>query len=136
MHSRGSSLVESLVAMSIFSIGTAATGAWFAQSLAADAQVSRVLAADAMASSLAARMRYNRAGVAGGHYTVSVDASSCVHACDAAALASDDMRRFREALTTHLGPAADGRVQCDVAEACDIRMTRQGREVLAWRVRL
>jgi hypothetical protein len=122
--------------MSIFSIGTAATGAWFAQSLAADAQVSRVLAADAMAASLAARMRYNRAGVAGGHYTVSLDASSCVHACDAAALASDDMRRFREALATHLGPAADGRVQCDVAETCDVRLTLQGREVLAWHFRL
>jgi prepilin-type N-terminal cleavage/methylation domain-containing protein len=137
MHSNGSSLIESLVAMSIFSIGSAATGAWFVQTLATDARVSHWLAAEAIAASMEARMRSNPVGMSGGVYAAAPEASSpeasdCVHACDAAALAADDVRRFREALTAHVGVAADGNVSCGSERTCVVRIRWQGREVLVW----
>lgn len=132
MKSRGSSLVESLVAMSIFSIGSAATGAWFVRAAADDTRASRLVAADAMADSLAARMRSNMPAVADGGYTMSSNAKDCVHSCDAMALAADDMRRFRDGLNESVGPAAEGNVSCETAATCVIRITWQGREVLAW----
>jgi type II secretory pathway pseudopilin PulG len=119
MQSRGSSLVESLVAMSVFSIGSAATGAWFVRTTADDARVSRSVAADAIAASLVARMRSNAPGVASGGYTVSSDAPGCVRSCDAVALAADDMRRFRRTLKESMGPAADGNVSCEAATRSD-----------------
>lgn len=132
MQSRGSSLVESLVAMSVFSIGSAATGAWFIRITADDARVSRSVAADAIAASLAARMRSNAPGVASGGYTVSSDAPDCVRSCDAVALAADDMRRFRQTLKESMGPAADGNVSCETATRCVVLITWRDREVLAW----
>jgi hypothetical protein len=124
--------------MSIFSIGSALSGAWFVQILGADARLSRRLAAEAIAASIEARMRVNPAGVSGGHYTVSSEtvvahASGCLHGCDAATLAADDTRLFREALTTHLGPAADGDLECDTGGSCAVRIAWHGREVLLWR---
>ncbi|HVI54875.1 MAG TPA: prepilin-type N-terminal cleavage/methylation domain-containing protein [Luteibacter sp.] len=132
MNRRGSSLVESLVAMSVFSIGSAATGAWIAHVLMTDARASRLLAADAIAASLDARMRSNGAGVAAGSYMAAPQATSCVQACDAAALAADDIRRFRQALAANLGPAADGVVACETTGACAIRITWQHKALLAW----
>lgn len=137
MHSQGSSLVESLVAMSIFSIGSAATGAWIVQTLATDARVSRLLAAEAIAASMEARMRSNPAGVSAGAYgaspdTSASDASNCDDSCDTTALAADDMRRFREALTARVGTAADGDVRCDAERTCVVRIRWQGREALVW----
>lgn len=135
MHSRGSSLVESLVAMSVFGIGSAATGAWFVQALATDARVSRWLAAEATASDLAARMRVNAEGVSAGGYTLSSKAPACVRGCDPVALAGDDMRRFHDALSKQLGPGADGDVHCEMAAACVIRIRWQGQELLVWPVK-
>jgi len=135
MRTRGSSLVESLVAMSVFGIGSAATGAWFAQALATDVRVSRWLAAEAMANDLKARMRVNADGVSAGGYTHSLDASACVRGCDAVALAGDDMRRFHEALSKQLGPGAEGDVHCDAGAACVIRIHWRGQELLAWPVK-
>jgi prepilin-type N-terminal cleavage/methylation domain-containing protein len=132
MKCRGSSLVESLVAMSILSIGSAATGAWFVRTTVDDARVSRSVAADAIAASLAARMRSNEPGVTSGGYTASSGARECAISCDAMALAADDMRRFHETLKENIGSAADGSVSCEMATACVIRITWQGREVLAW----
>jgi len=132
MHSRGSSLVESLVAMSVFSIGSAATGVWFARTTSDDARVSRSVAADAIAASLAARMRSNAPGVASGAYSVSSDAPDCARSCDAVALAADDMRRFRQALKENMGPLSDGNVFCETATQCVVRITWRTREVLAW----
>lgn len=135
MHSRGSSLVESLVAMSVFGIGSAATGAWFAQALATDARVSRWLSAEATARDLKARMRVNADGVSAGGYTLSSEAAACVYGCDPVALAGDDMRRFHEALSTQLGPGADGDVHCETGAACVIRIRWRGQELLAWPVK-
>ena len=132
MQSRGSSLVESLVAMSVFSIGSAATGAWFARTTADDARVSRSVAADAIAASLAARMRLNAAGVARGGYTVSSGSPDCARSCDAVALAADDMRRFHQRLKENMGMAADGNVSCETTTRCVVRITWRHREVLAW----
>ena len=132
MHIRGSSLIESLVAMSVFSIGSAATGAWFVQISFSDVRASRVLAAHAIAASLEARMRVNPTAVATGGYMASSNAADCAPTCDAAALAADDMRRFRRSIAAALGSGASGVVDCKKAGNCVIRITRQGREVLAW----
>jgi prepilin-type N-terminal cleavage/methylation domain-containing protein len=132
MHIRGSSLIESLVAMSVFSIGSAATGAWFVQSSFNDARASRLRAANAIAASLEARMRSNAVGVADGDYAVSSSAAECVSSCNAAALAADDLQRFRDALTRRIGPSAEGAVHCEAAGRCVIRISCQAREVLAW----
>lgn len=136
MHIRGSSLIESLVAMSVFSIGSAATGAWLAQTAFNDAQASRLLAANAIAASLEARMRSNAVAVAGGDYATSSNAPGCVRSCNAQALAADDLRRLREALAERLGPAAHGVVHCGSASRCVIRITWNGPEVLAWEIEL
>jgi prepilin-type N-terminal cleavage/methylation domain-containing protein len=132
MHIRGSSLIESLVAMSVFSIGSAATGAWFFQTTFNDARASRLLAANAIAATLEARMRSNAMGVADGHYTMSSEAAACARSCNAAALAADDLRRFRKALVRRVGPSAEGVVRCETSSRCVIRIGCQGREVLAW----
>jgi hypothetical protein len=132
MSIRGSSLVESLVAASIFSIGSAATGAWLMRSTLADERASRLLAADAIASSLEARMRSNVAGFYSGAYLDPSDTASCARSCTAAAVAADDMRRFREALLRHVGPGADGRVRCRSRQNCVIHIVWQRTEVLAW----
>lgn len=136
MHIRGSSLIESLAAMSIFSIGSAASGAWFMQATLADARASRLLAANAIAASLEARMRSNPVAVAEGAYAVSSDAVACAHFCDAQALAADDLRRLREALAKRLGPTAHGSVRCESADSCVIRITWHGAEILTWAVEL
>lgn len=134
MLSRGSSLVESLVAMSVFSIGSAATGAWFVQVLVADARMSRLLAAEAVASDLQARMRANEKGASAGGYAVSSSGSACVRGCDAVALAGDDMRRFHEAVARQLGPRAYGDVYCEARGKCVLRIVWAGQEVLAWQL--
>ncbi|WP_158272733.1 hypothetical protein [Luteibacter sp. OK325] len=136
MPSRGSSLVESLVAMSVFSIGSAATGAWFIQTTFADARASRLLAATAIAASLEARMRSNAVAVADGDYTEASSAAGCVRSCDGKALAADDLRHFREVLAEGVGPAAQGAVRCKSASSCVIRITWKGLEVLEWAVEL
>lgn len=131
MHSRGSSLVESLVAMSVFSIGSAATGAWLVQVIATDARVSRSLAAEAIASNLEARMHANEVGVHAGGYVTSSNAPGCLRRCDAVAVAGDDMRRFHDAVAFQLGPRARGEVHCLRHGRCEIRIDWDGREMLA-----
>jgi Tfp pilus assembly protein PilV len=135
MHTRGSSLVESLVAMSVFAIGSAATGAWFAQVLVTDMRASRLLAAEAIASNLKARMRANEEGVSAGGYTASWEALACARGCSALALAGDDMRRFHEAVARQLGPRAYGDAHCDARGHCLISIDWDGREWLAWRLK-
>ena len=120
--------------MSIFSIGSAASGAWFIQTTLADARASRLLAANAIAASLEARMRSNAVAVADGAYAVSSNAVACARSCDAQALAADDLRRLRHALADRLGPTARGGVRCQSADRCVIRITWHGLEVLAWTV--
>lgn len=136
MKTHGSSLVESLVALSVFSIGSAATGAWFVRAVADDARVSRAVAARVMATSLAARMRANAPGASGGGYTNSPKAGYCATSCNAMALAADDMRRFHETLKAGVGPSADGEVSCETTTHCVIRIAWRGREVLAWPVQV
>lgn len=136
MHIRGASLIESLVAMSVFSIGSAATSAWFIQTAFDDARASRLAAASAIAASLEARMRSNVAAVDGGDYTVSSITAGCVRFCSVQALAADDLRGFRKALAANVGPAAHGAVRCKSRSSCIIRITWNGREVLAWAIEL
>jgi hypothetical protein len=132
MSIRGSSLVESLVAVSILSVGSAATGTWIVHSALGDLKVSRLLAADAIASSLEARMRSNAAGSDHGAYLNQEDATACVWSCAAADLAADDMWRFRGALARHLGAEAEGSVRCAPSKRCVIHIAWRGKEVLAW----
>jgi type II secretory pathway pseudopilin PulG len=132
MTTRGSSLVESLVALSVLSIGSVATGAWVIHSTLGDVRVSRLLAVDAIASSLEARMRSNPTGFDQGAYLNQAPPATCVRSCGAADLAADDMWRFREALARHLGAGAEGGVHCASSNTCVIHITWSGTEVLAW----
>lgn len=108
-HVSGSSLIESLVALAVFAIGSASTAAWVAQSMAVDARASRLVAATTIAVSVEARVR-----VGGG--TVS----------------DDDLRVFQAALIRRMGPAASGSVTCEPPAACVIRIAWATREVLSW----
>lgn len=132
MDIRGSSLIESLVAMSIFSIGSAATGAWVVRSSFDDIRASRRLAATAIAASLEARMRSNREGAFGGKYVVSSNVANCAQACDGDARAADDMRWFVDVVGTALGPSAHGEVACTAKGQCVIVLGRHDGEVLSW----
>jgi hypothetical protein len=118
--------------MSVFSIGSAATGAWLVQVIATDARVSRSMAAEAVANNLQARMRANEAGVSAGSYVTSSNTPACLRRCDAVAVAGDDMRRFHDAVASQLGPRARGEVHCLGNGRCEIRIDWDGRETLAW----
>jgi prepilin-type N-terminal cleavage/methylation domain-containing protein len=109
-HVSGSSLIESLVALAVFAVGSAATATWVAQSMAIDARASRLVAATTIAVSVEARIR------AGGGGTVS----------------DDDLRVFHAALIRRIGPAASGSVTCEPPAACVIRIAWATREVLSW----
>lgn len=66
----GSSLVEAMVALAVFAVGSAGAGAWVAMSVAVDAKASRMMAVVASAADLRERLRANVAGVAAGDYQV------------------------------------------------------------------
>jgi prepilin-type N-terminal cleavage/methylation domain-containing protein len=125
---RGSSLIESLVAMAVFAVGSAASGAWFAASMGVDARASRRVAAAHAVADLRERMAANREGVAAGYYASPVPAlPNCEEGCMADALAADDLRRFRDALRRQVGPAAAHTWHCEGMAACRVRVTWQGK---------
>lgn len=133
MHrSPGSSLIESLVALAIFAIGSAATGAWLARSVAIDVEATRSAIATTLGLSLEARMRANERGLDDGHYAYPASlATNCAEACDAAALAAADMAWFRRAVTERLAANTQTVVRCNAGE-CVIRVDDGGRTVLDW----
>lgn len=131
---RGSSLVESLVAVAVFAVGSAASGAWFAASMGVDARASRLVAATHAVADLRERMAANRGGVEAGYYANPTPASSsCEHGCAADALAADDLKRFREALREQIGPAVGYDWHCEGMAVCRVRVSWQGRVVFATR---
>lgn len=146
MHDiRGSSLIESLVALAIFAIGSASTATSIVHSMAIDSRASRLMAATTIAISLEERMRANRDGVVSGRYAwqgplrprtdipaTSLRASECDIACDSSGLAAHDLHAFRRALSVEMGDAAAGSVVCHTAATCVIRIAWAGRDVLAW----
>lgn len=135
MHIRGAALVESLVAMTVFAIGSAATGAWFVQSMAQGARASRIMAATVIAVSLEARLRANRVAAVEGRYgEESGVAQDCANGCDPRELAADDMARFHRALRERLGDDATGEVRCDAGGLCIITLQWHPRGFLAWHV--
>ncbi|MDQ0007871.1 prepilin-type N-terminal cleavage/methylation domain-containing protein [Luteibacter jiangsuensis] len=105
----GSSLIESLVALAVFAIGSASTATWVAQSMAVDARASRLVAATTIAVSLEARIRAGGGTVSDG-----------------------DLQVFHAALIRRMGPAARGSVICKPPAACAIRIAWATREVLSW----
>ncbi|MGF6709476.1 prepilin-type N-terminal cleavage/methylation domain-containing protein [Luteibacter sp. W1I16] len=105
----GSSLIESLVALAVFAIGSASTAAWVAQSMVVDARASRLVAATTIAVSTEARIR------AGG-----------------GSISDVDMELFHGALERGMGAAAKGSLTCEVPAPCVIRIAWAKREVLSW----
>jgi prepilin-type N-terminal cleavage/methylation domain-containing protein len=105
----GSSLIESLVALAVFAIGSASTATWVAQSMAADARASRLLAATTLAVSMEARIR------AGG-----------------GSISDGDMALFHGVLERRMGAAAKGSLRCELPAPCLIRIAWAKREVLSW----
>ncbi|MEX1827651.1 prepilin-type N-terminal cleavage/methylation domain-containing protein [Luteibacter sp. CQ10] len=116
----GSSLIECLVALAIFAIGSAAHATWLAHSLGVHARASRSFAATTVASNLATRMRANLDGVRRGDYTKPAN--------------HRDMTRFRRDLAEHLGPGASGKVDCEPDLSCRIRIDWAGHEEITWYV--
>jgi Tfp pilus assembly protein PilV len=137
MRTRGTALIESLVAMTIFTIGSAATGAWLVQSMAYDARASRTMAAVAIAASLEQRLRANRAAALAGAYNADgVAVHDCAGGCGTPGLARDDLFRFREALRLRLGDAVRGHAYCGSDGRCVIAIAWRESEVLTWRIAL
>jgi type II secretory pathway pseudopilin PulG len=135
MRNRGSALIESLVAMAVFAIGSAATGAWFMQSMAQGARASRMMAATVIAVSLEGRLRANRPAAVDGHYRKGPGATQdCANGCNSRELASDDMIRFHRMLRERLGDGATGDVGCDAYGRCIIVIQWRTRERLTWHV--
>lgn len=140
----GSSLIESLVALAVFAIGSASTATWMMQSMAIDARASRWVAATTIALSLEARMRVNRDGVIAGDYewqepvmrrpqgTQLTRPRKCDSGCNSSEIAEDDLRAFRLALARGVGAAATASVVCDVSAACEIRIAWAGQDALVW----
>lgn len=115
--------------MAVFAVGSAASGAWIAASMGVDARASRLVAAAHAVADLRERMAANREGVAAGYYDHPAPAlSDCMQGCVVDSLAADDLRRFRDALRRHVGPAAAHTLHCEIA-ACRVRVTWQGRVV-------
>lgn len=133
MRQAGSSLIESLTALAVLSVGAACHSIWTMQSMATHARASRLVAATTIAVSLEMRMRANRAGVVDGAYVDdNVGNSRCVHPCDARARAADDLRSFRAQLSRHVGAAASGRVRCVAGPRCSISILWSDRGILEW----
>jgi len=135
-RTRGSSLVECLVAIAVFAVGSSANATWMMQSMATHARASRLVAAVSIAGSLEARLRLNRDAALAGRYGDAARARSvdCAAGCDAAAIAALDLHAFQQALATHIGPAASGAVRCG-ERACAIRIAWRGQAIVDRRFR-
>ncbi|WP_448097250.1 type IV pilus modification PilV family protein [Luteibacter yeojuensis] len=107
-HVSGSSLIESLLALAVFAIGSASAATWVAQSIAIDARASRLVAATTIAVSVEARVR-----ASGG-------------------ISDDDLHAFHAALKRQVGSAASGSVICRPPAACAVRIAWARREILSW----
>lgn len=137
----GASLIESLVALAVFAIGSACTATWLGWTIAVDARASRSVAATIAVANLLERIRANPGGIAEGHYradgahsprweSVYIPSTECERGCDAAGIAADDIARFHASLAAWMGESAQGTADCSPLIGCDIRVTWQGREML------
>gem|GEM_PF-2228751 len=142
----GTSLVEALVALCVFSIGSACSAAWLMWSFGEDAKSLRSVAATAATSNLIERMRSNPEGLLAGHYRAAASASTalqglspasspCSGGCTAAGRAADDIARFRASLATWMGDAAEGSVMPRPDGTWRIAITWRGRNELEQVVR-
>ena len=131
-HCHGASLIESLTALSVFAVGSAASGAWFHASIAMDAAASRTMATVTAMADLRERMRVNPLGVSGGAYNVTRPSLvDCAAGCTPAQLAADDLARFRADLHRHVGSSAVSVVRCEATTGCVVRVTLGHRVVAA-----
>ncbi|KAF1005752.1 MAG: hypothetical protein GAK28_02967 [Luteibacter sp.] len=135
-HRSGSSLIECLVALAVFAVGTGCHATWLAHSLGVHARASRSFAATTLAVSLAERMRRNPEGLREGLYAKAANFPECQVQCENAALAMADLQAFHDGIGRHLGPRGQGRVDCPEPRVCVIRIAWAGQEELAWRLRL
>jgi prepilin-type N-terminal cleavage/methylation domain-containing protein len=129
---RGASLIESLVALSVFAIGSAATSVWFASSMETNADTSRVMATVAAIADLRERMHANPLGVAAGDYNAtSIGSSGCAAGCAASDLAADDLQRFTNTLREHVGYPVSHTLRCGVGSLCHVRVVAHGHTIMA-----
>ncbi|WP_185754335.1 hypothetical protein [Luteibacter sp. 9135] len=130
-HCHGASLIESLTALSVFAVGSAASGAWFHASMAMDAAASRTMATVTAIADLRERMRANPLGVSGGSYNATTPSDAgCAGGCTPDQLAADDLARFRASLRRHVGSSTASVVRCEDISGCLVRVTL-GRHVVA-----
>lgn len=131
----GSSLIECLVALAVFSVGTGCHATWLAHSLGVHARASRSFAATTLAVTLAERMRQRLEGHGESHCAKAASFATGYFGCVDGERAAADLRAFHEGIERHLGPRGVGRVDCDEASTCVIRIFWNGREELAWPLR-
>ncbi|HEY4294552.1 hypothetical protein [Luteibacter sp.] len=131
-HDAGTSLIESLTALAVFTIGSACHSTWTMQSMATHARASRLMAATTIVVSLEARMRANAAGVTAGHYDDDQNMMRCSNGCDARERAGDDLRLFHDAVVRHVGPAASAQVACQAGPVCIISIGWLDRAIVDW----
>jgi type IV pilus assembly protein PilV len=104
MRPRGFTLIESLVALVVLSVGLLGAAAMLLGSLAAHAQALRHAAAVNLVRDVAERILANRAGrIAYDTRGASAAAGDCTAACDAAALSAAD-RAYFDAAARRLFP--------------------------------
>jgi len=136
LPTRGSSLIECLVAMAVFAIGSAANATWMMQSMATHARASRLVAAVSIAASLEARMRRNRDAALAGRYDDLAKARriDCTAGCADDDIAALDLHVFARQMATHIGPAASGAVGCN-EDRCAIAIAWRKNALVHWRFR-
>lgn len=136
LPTRGSSLIECLVAMAVFAIGSAANATWMMQSMATHARASRLVAAVSIAASLEARMRRNRDAALARRYDDRAHARrvDCSAGCDEDDIAALDLHVFERAMAMHIGPMASGAVRCDDG-LCAIDIAWRHSVFVHWRFR-
>ena len=129
--SYGSSLIECLVALAVFSMGTGCHATWLAHSLGVHARASRSFAATTLAVTFAERLEAHGKS----HCAKAASSATGQFGCAGRGRMADDMRAFQGGIERHLGPRGEGRIDCHEASDCVIRIFWNGREELAWPLR-
>lgn len=128
----GASLVESLVALSVFAVGSAATGTWFSRSMHSDVSATQTMAAVSAIADLRERMRANPRAVAQGDYDAPArHAPGCTMGCTEAELAVDDRARFARTLRDTIGPSVTHALRCEADARCVVRVALRERVIVS-----
>ena len=131
-HQRGFSLIEALIALAVLSVGLLGAALMLLESLRAQGDAMRKVAATQLARDMAERIRAN-AGAADRYADPPGSASGCEAGCDRAQLAAADLVHFRQAARALLPAGSTAAVE--FAPAIGIAAPHRFVITLRWRSR-